>query len=472
LIAELQVSASEFTLKKSDAFPLGGRLRHFLPFWRSLTHDPSVLRIIMGVSIPFTAQPTQAFAPRQYPTDSRTHELVTQFVQEMVKNQVVVPVPQREDQFVSPFFLVTNSDGSYRGILNVKTLNVKYLQTQKFKMETLLKVLPLIREGDWFGSWDIRKGYYNVAVHPDFQCFFCFDWNGQRYMFKCLVMGISIAPFIFTKLMATIIRFARAAGIDVSFYLDDTLLRASQFAIAKRDLRVLGQLFQLAGFLLHEEKSVAEPTQEIKYLGFIINSRDMTIALPSEKSSKIRESLRQALRDADTHTPWTVRKAAQLIGWLLAALPATRYGAGHFRSLENAKKWALMDAANDYDAEQVIWSGPQRQDLQWWHDLPCPWSRCFRSLPFSDEFTSKIFTSYPSTHDLTDSSYGYVSIYISISSRCIVGRLGSSPWQRVLLRSMGRGRDVHRRARTYDRPTRTTNTSRPQEGGQLTRFLR
>jgi hypothetical protein len=112
--------------------------------------------------------------------------LVTQFVsKDLLDNQVIVRVPKRKDQSVSPFFLMTNSDGSYRGILNVKTLNIKYLQTQKFKMETLLKVLPLIREGDWFGSWDIRKGYYNIAVHPDFQRFFCFDLDGQRYMFKC-----------------------------------------------------------------------------------------------------------------------------------------------------------------------------------------------------------------------------------------------------------------------------------------------
>ncbi len=324
--------------------------------------------------------------------DDRTHALVKQFVQEMVDNQVVVPVQKREDQFVSPFFLVTNSDGSFRGILNVKTLNVKYLQTQKFKMETLLKVLPLIREGDWFGSWDVRKGYYNVAVHPDFQRFFCFDLDGQRYMFKCLVMGISIAPFLFTKLMATIIRFARAAGIDVSFYLDDTLLRAAAYEIAFRDLRVLGQLFQLAGFLLHEDKSVYEPTQEIKYLGFLINSRSMTISLPVEKSTKIREALAQALNDATSQTPWSIRKAAQLIGWLLAALPATRYGAGHFRSLENAKKWALMDADNDYDAEQVVWSKKQQRDLSWWYKIPIPWSRCFRTVPFTDEFTSKIST--------------------------------------------------------------------------------
>jgi hypothetical protein len=208
-------------------------------------------------------------------------------------------------------------------------------------------------------------------------------------MFKCLVMGISIAPFIFSKLMATLVRFARAAGIDISFYLDDTLLRAASYSLAWRDLRVFGQLLQLAGFLLHKDKSVYEPTQEIKYLGFVINSVTMTISLPNDKEQKIRTALRQAIRDADNRIPWAIRRAAQLIGWLLAAIPATKYGQGHFQSLENAKKWALIDAHHDYDAEDVIWSGRQVRDLQWWLDLPSPWSRSFRTMPFTDEFTSK-----------------------------------------------------------------------------------
>jgi hypothetical protein len=262
-------------------------------------------------------------------------------------------VEKCDDQFVSPFFLVTNSDGSLRGILNVKTLNMDYLQTQKFKMETLLKVLPLIRKGDWFGSWDIRKGYYNVAVHPEFQRFFCFDFEGQRYMFKCLLMGISIAPFIFSKLMATLICVARAARIDISFYLDDILLRAASFDLAWRNLQVVGQLFQLAGFLLHKEKSVQEPTQ-IKYLGFVINSRTMTIQLPKDKQNKIRTTLRQAITDGENRTPRVICKAAQLIGWLLAAVPATRYGQGHFWALENAKKWALVDAHHHYSSVQKL----------------------------------------------------------------------------------------------------------------------
>ncbi len=376
-------------MKDSDQFPLGGRLRHFLPFWRKITHDPSVLRIIMGVSIPFTDTPSQSGPPRPYPLEAHAHAVTAQFVHEMLETQVIVPVPKKNDQFVSPFFLVTNNDGSFRGILNVKRLNEDFLKTQKFKMETLMKVLPLIRKGDWFGSWDVRKGYYNVAVHPDFQRFFCFDFEDQRYMFKCLVMGISIAPFIFSKLMATLIRFARASGIDVSFYLDDTLLRGPSYAVAWRDLRVLGQLFELAGFLLHRTKSVQEPTQEIKYLGFFINSVSMTIRLPTDKEDKIRRTLRQALHDATQGTAWTVRRAAQLIGWLLAAIPATKYGQGHFRALENTKKWALADCNQDYDAEGVIWSHAQKLELQWWLRLPTPWARSFQTQPITDEFTSK-----------------------------------------------------------------------------------
>jgi hypothetical protein len=364
LINSLQVRASEFEIKTSDDFPLGGRLRHFLPFWRTITRDPTILRAIMGVSIPFTSTPTNSTHNRPYHVDAQTQTTLRGFLHEMLEQQVVVPVQRRDDQVVYPFFLVANKDKSLRGILNVKQMNTDCLQTEKFKMETLMRVLPLIRPGDWFGSWDVRKGYYNLAVHPAFQRFFCFEFEGQRYMFKCL-MGISIAPFIFSKLMGALIQVARAGGIDVSFYLDDTLLRGPTYDIAWRDLRAVGELFQLAGFLLHKTKSVDEPTQVITYLGFVICSRTMTVSLPTEKEQQIRRALTQALLDADAGTPWTVRAAAQLIGWLLAAIPAVKYGQGHFQSLENVKKWALIDSDDDYDAQTVVWGREQTTDLQW-----------------------------------------------------------------------------------------------------------
>ncbi len=344
----------------------------------------------MGVSIPFVTTPTNSTGNRPYPVDDATQDTLRGFVHEMLQQQVVVPINRRDDQVVYPFFLVQNKDKSLRGILNVKQMNEDCLQTRKFKMETLMRVLPLIRPGDWFGSWDVRKGYYNVAVHPDFQRFFCFEFEGQRYMFKCLVMGILIAPFIFSKIMGALIQFARAAGIDISFYLDDTLIRGPSYQIAWRDLRAFGELLQLAGFLLHRDKSVSEPTQTITYLGFIICSTSMTISLPREKEDKIRTTVTKALTDASNNVPWTIREAAQLIGWLLAAIPAVKYGQGHFQSLENVKKWALVDATNDYDARTVFWRQKQVRDLTWWQELPSPIQRNFQQKEFTDEFTSRL----------------------------------------------------------------------------------
>ena len=41
------------------------------------------------------------------------------------------------------------------------------------------------------------------------------------------------------------------------------------------------------GFTIHPEKSVLKPTQNLICLGFIINSKDMTLTLTEEKKQKI-----------------------------------------------------------------------------------------------------------------------------------------------------------------------------------------
>ena len=45
-------------------------------------------------------------------------------------------------------------------------------------------------------------------------------------------------------------------------------------------------LFEKLGFVIHPEKSVLAPTHVITYLGFEINSVDMTVTLMREKKEK------------------------------------------------------------------------------------------------------------------------------------------------------------------------------------------
>jgi hypothetical protein len=299
-------------------------------------------------------------------------------VNDLLEMEAIVPVEPHPDQFVSQLFLVTNKDLSKRAILNVKRINEDFLPKRHFKMETLQSISPLIRRFDWFGSWDLRKGYFNVAVHPDHQRFFCFDFDGQRFQFKCLVMGLSLAPLFFTKLMLVLVQVARSWGIKVLVYLDDSLTCGPSLETTLQDHQCFGNLLQLAGFLLHEEKSVQFPVQRIEHLGFVIDSRTMMLEVPEIKEEKIRKAVKLLIRDIQTRKRVSIRKMARVIGLLVSVMPAVKYGKAHYRSLERAKI-AALGGSGKYE-KQCRWPKWCLDDLKWWRALPRGWKCSFDSL--------------------------------------------------------------------------------------------
>jgi hypothetical protein len=381
------VSAVPFNLTTSDEFPIGGRLRHFINFWRRVTPNPSVLKTVLGVEIPFTAPPVQRNRPHQYQFNQHDTQEVRRELAWMLEQEIVRPVTVQPGQFVSPLFLATNTDLTKRPILNVSEINSDYLPKLHFKMETLAVVLPLINEGDWFTSWDLRKGFFNIYIHPDHQQFFCFDFEGQRYQFTCLVMGLAISPKYFSKLVGVLVQLARRWGILISYYMDDTLLRAPAFTKAADDTELVGNLFQQAGFLLHRDKSVTTPTQQIKYLGFIIDSVAMCLSLPAEKAKKLRDAAKKALRELNKQRVLTIRIAAKTVGFVVAALPATVYGKAHYRSLEFAKLDQLQAAHENFDAP-FRWPESCREDLLWWTSPTTEFRASFKAQPHTTTLTT------------------------------------------------------------------------------------
>jgi hypothetical protein len=254
-------------------------------------------------------------------------------------------------------------------------------------METLTTVLPLIERGDWFTSWDLRKGFFNIYIHPSHQKYFCFDFEGVRYQYTCLVMGLSISPLYFSKLVGVLVQLARRWGIKISFYMDDTLLRAPSWQLAFNNHVLFGNLLQQAGFLLHADKSVSQPTQRIKYLGFVIDSTDMTISLPEDKVKRLRNATKKALREIDSKRVSTVRVAAKTIGFIISSLPTTVYGKAHYRRLEFAKLEALTANNFSFDAP-FQWPESTREDLLWWSSPSRRFTASFQSVEFTTTLTT------------------------------------------------------------------------------------
>lgn len=82
------------------------------------------------------------------------------------KNAIeILIVTQREklSGFYSTFFLVPKKCGKMRPIINLRPLN-RYLKKQHFKMDTLNKVLNVVKPMDWAISIDLTGAFLHIPI--------------------------------------------------------------------------------------------------------------------------------------------------------------------------------------------------------------------------------------------------------------------------------------------------------------------
>ena len=85
-----------------------------------------------------------------------------------------------------------------------------------------------------------------------------------------------------------------------------------------------------AGFIVHADKSVFTPTQDIQYIGFMISSLDMTVRLTGEKALGIKKQCEKLL---SKRMP-TIQQVSEVVGKLVAALPGILHGDLHYRLID------------------------------------------------------------------------------------------------------------------------------------------
>ena len=81
------------------------------------------------------------------------------------------------------------ANGKYRPVINLRHLN-KFVHYDHFKQETFKVVLDLLQENDFMSSVDMADAYFSISIHPDFQKYLKFIWNGKLYKFICCCFGL------------------------------------------------------------------------------------------------------------------------------------------------------------------------------------------------------------------------------------------------------------------------------------------
>ena len=88
----------------------------------------------------------------------------------------------------------------------------------------------------------------------------------------------------------------RKQGTLVSSFIDDSLLVDIDYISCMYSVIDMVSLVDSLGFIVHPKKSVRKPTQEIVYLGFVLNSKEMTVTRTPECAAKIQHAFHTLLQ--------------------------------------------------------------------------------------------------------------------------------------------------------------------------------
>ena len=196
---------------------------------------------------------------------------LAQEVLSLVEKGAVELAPLPSPGFYSCLFIVMKASGSWRPIIDLSTLKLSLFKSP-FKMETLKSVPLSVRRGDWMMSLDLKDACLQVPVHPDSHKFLRFIALGQVFQFKALCFSLSMAPQVFTWVMAPVSAFLHRSGIRIHRYFDNWLLQASSRDLVLQTLDSVLHLCRSLGIMINVGKSNLFLSQRIVYLGMRLDS--------------------------------------------------------------------------------------------------------------------------------------------------------------------------------------------------------
>lgn len=166
---------------------------------------------------------------------------------------------------------------------------------REFCYSSVDSVIAMIEPNMYMSSVDIASAYRSLLVHPTQWKYQGISWplEGQNtYMLDThICFGLRCAPYLFTQVTNFVKRCMQRRGFEgISVYLDDFIVTGRTFDECLHAQQSLIQLLRTLGFYIAWDKC-SPPGQEITYLGVVLNSKEMSVSLPSSKMCKLQNEL-------------------------------------------------------------------------------------------------------------------------------------------------------------------------------------
>lgn len=200
-------------------------------------------------------------------------------------------------------------------------------------MESIESVINMVTSNCFMASIDIKDAYYSVPIALEHRKYLRFQWKGKLLQYTCFPNWLACCPRLFTKLLKSAYASLRQTGDGIVPYIDDSYLQGGTEQECWQSVKKTALLLQDLGLIIHPDKSVFIPKRVFTFLGFVINSIDMTVKLSPDKANHLQEACTKLL---NTQHP-TIRDVAQVIGLMVSSAPAVELCMLFYRTLENEK---------------------------------------------------------------------------------------------------------------------------------------
>ena len=240
-----------------------GSLREHVDFWSNSIRasDFIINTIVEGYRIPFFDLPENFVIPNRssaFKFKDFVNEAISELIERGCVKEVLIP-----PKFINPLHVVQQSGGKCRLILDLSYLN-RFIWKQSVRFEDIRTVFDLFQSGYFFFTFDLKSGYHHVEIFPDHRQYLGFSWNFgsvvKYFVFTVLPFGMSSAPYIFSKLVRSLVNYWRGLGRRVVTFLHDGIGGSPGCAICLVHSRLCRSDLNSAGFFVNLQKSGSEPS--------------------------------------------------------------------------------------------------------------------------------------------------------------------------------------------------------------------
>lgn len=338
--------------------PIGGSVNRRRMAWRAKQVSAWALRILKKGAPTFfdpRSPPPKVFHnPKLSP---QKQAVIDGWISEALAQCMIETTTWDCVKVVSPIFVIPKkTPGQFRLIFDLRYVN-RYQKVPTQRYPDLKTIRFMILPQDWMSSVDLKEGFALLEASEELKPFLGFRWRGILYRYRVLPFGLRSSPWVFNKMLAQTVATLRRRGIRLIVYVDDFLILARSRSQSIHHTRIVIQELTRLGWRVNMEKSELEPSQRAVFLGTLLDSNAMTIALPSTKKRLVAHELRRFVKKASKAVV-PKRIAARILGLVTSISPCLRWASAFARRLmgdmNKAPHWDSSFAVANQSLEDLL----------------------------------------------------------------------------------------------------------------------